>query len=263
MANCKVISVSNLKGGCGKTMTSASLSAGLAKQGKRVLCLDADPQHSLTVSFGVKEPEKLTNTLYTVMSNIINETDFDFTDGIINHSEGIDLLPTNSALAKMELALVQLIGRETVLKQYIEKMKPLYDFVVVDCAPTLDLLTVNALAAADNVIIPVVPKFLDAKGLELLLKSVAQIRRQINPTLEIGGILLTMVDKRANFTREIISLVETAYGGNIKIFGEHIPRSVRAAETSAHGVSIFTHDPNGKVAAAYQSLVREVESNAA
>ena len=128
----------------------------------------------------------------------------------------------------------------------------------MDTAPTLDLLTINALAAADSIVIPVCPKFLDAKGLELLLKSVAQIRRQINPTLEIGGILLTMVDRRSNFTREVISSIENAYGGKIKIFVESVPRSVRAAETSANGISIFRHDPNGKVAAAYRSLVEEV-----
>jgi chromosome partitioning protein len=142
-------------------------------------------------------------------------------------------------------------------------MKFLYDYVLLDTAPTLDLMAVNALAAADSVIIPVAPKYLDAKGLELLLKSIAQIRRSINPKLDICGILLTMVDRRANFTREIISLVENAYGGKIRIFGEHIPLSVRAAETSAKGISIFTHDPNGKVAAAYASLTEEVLSDAA
>jgi chromosome partitioning protein len=141
---------------------------------------------------------------------------------------------------------------------YIEKVKPLYDFIIVDCAPSLDLLTVNALAAADSIIIPVVPRYLDAKGMELLMKSIAQIRRQINPSLSIDGILLTMADRRANFTREIITLIENAYGGNIRIFKEHIPRSVRASESTARGVSIFTHDPNGKVAAAYTALTREV-----
>jgi len=259
----KTIALSNMKGGVGKTMTAASLGVGLARHGKSVLCIDADAQHSLTVSFGVPEPDKQTITLSTMMSNIISETDFDPMTGIIHHADGVDLLPSNNTLAGMEVALAGLIGRETVLRQYIEKVKPLYDYIILDCAPSLDLLTINALAAADSVIIPVVPRYLDAKGLELLLKSIAQIRRQINPTLTIGGILLTMVDKRANFTREIISLVENAYGDNIRIFGEHIPRSIRASESTAQGVSIFTHDPNGKVAAAYAALVREVLSDAA
>ncbi len=259
----KTIAVSNLKGGTSKTMTAASLGAGLARQGKRVLLLDDDSQHSLTVSFGVKEPDKQTVTLTTMMQAVINEADINPSAGIIHHADGVDLLPSNSSLAGMEIALAGQIGREMVLKQYIDIVKPLYDYVVVDCAPSLDLLTVNALAAADSVIIPVVPKFLDAKGLELLLKSVARIRKQINPALTISGILLTMVDRRANFTREIIALVESAYGGKIRIFGEHIPHSVRAAESTAKGVSIFRHDPNGKVAAAYAALTREVLSDAA
>jgi len=254
----KTIAVTNLKGGCGKTMTAASLSAGLAGQGKRVLCLDADPQHSLTVSFGVPEPEKLTASLTSVMSEIINETSGCFTAEPIRHAEGFDLLPSNSTLTSMELALAGVIGRETVLRQYIESVKSLYDYIIVDCAPTLNLLTINALAAADSVIIPVTPKFLDAKGLELLLRSIAQIRRQINKKIEISGILLTMVDRRSKFTREVISLVENTYGGSIRIFSEAIPNSVRAAESSASGKSIFRHDPNGKVAAAYSALVREV-----
>jgi len=254
----KTIFIGARKGGTGKTMTAASLGVGLAREGKRTLIIDADSQHSLTVSLGVKEPDKLTFTLTTVMTSIINETAFDPMTGIIHHSEGVDLLPANNSLTGIELALAPLIGRETVLRQYVDMVSPLYDFVLIDTAPALDLLTINALAASDSVLIPISPKFLDAKGLELLLKSIAQIRRQINPSLSIEGILLTMVDRRASHTREVIELVEKAYGGNIQIFGEHIPRSVRAAETSAKGMSIFTHDPKGKVAAAYQSLVREV-----
>ena len=254
----KTIFIGARKGGVGKTTTAASLGVGLARQGKKTLVIDTDSQHSLTISLGVKEPDKLPVTLTTVMNHIIAETDFNPTDGIIRHSDGVDLLPANSSLTGIELTLASLIGRETVLRQYIEKVKPLYDYILIDTPPTLDVLTVNALAAADSVIIPVVPKYLDAKGLELLLKSIAQVRRQINPNLSIGGILLTMVDRRANFTTEIINLVENAYGGSIRIFGEHIPRSVRAAESTAHGVSIFSYDPKGKVAAAYQSLVREV-----
>ena len=254
----KTIFVGARKGGVGKTMTAASLGFGLAKQGKRVLLLDCDSQHSLTVSMGVREPDKLTATLTSVMNEIINERDIDPTAGILHHSEGVDFLPANSGLTGIELALTQLLGREMVLRQYIEKVKDRYEYVIIDTAPSLDLLTVNALAAADSVIIPVCPKYLDALGLELLLKAVAQIKRQINPTLTIGGILMTIVDRRENLTREVILSIEQAYGNNIQIFGEHIPRSVKAAECSAQGVSIYSHDPNGKVAAAYSSLVGEV-----
>lgn len=256
----KTIFIGARKGGCGKTMTAASLGVGLARTGKKVLVIDADSQHSLTVSLGIREPDMLPFTLATAMTNIISEIDFDPAEGIIHHPEGVDLLPANNSLTGIELALAPLIGRECFLRQYIEKVRPLYDTILIDTAPTLDLLTINALAAADSVIIPIAPKFLDAKGLELLLKSIAQIRRQINPSLSIEGILLTMADRRALHTREVIALIESAYGGSIRIFSEYIPRSVRASESTAKGVSIFSHDPKGKVAAAYLSLVGEVLS---
>jgi chromosome partitioning protein len=259
----KTIFIGARKGGVGKTMTAASLGFGLAREGKKTLIIDMDSQHSLTVSLGVTEPNNLSVSLANVFNSIISETKFDPLEGIIRHSEGVDLLPANSSLTGIELALAPLIGRETVLRQYIEMVKPMYDCILLDTAPTLDLLTINALAAADNVIIPVTPKYLDAKGLELLLRSIAQIRRAINPNLEISGILLTMVDRRTNFTKDIIALVENAYGGKIHIFSEHIPHSVRAAETTAQGISIFSHDPSGRVAAAYAALTREVLSDAA
>jgi chromosome partitioning protein len=246
------------KGGVGKTTTTVSLGIGLAREGNRVLLIDADSQHSLTASLGVKEPDKLKATLASVISEIIDERDADPGAGILSHSEGVDFLPSNNSLTGIELALAPLIGRETILRQYVEQVKPVYDYILIDTAPTLDLLTINALAAADSVIIPVCPKYLDALGLEKLLKAVAQIRRQINPKLAVEGILLTMVDRRASHTRDIVSLVENAYGGNIRIYAEYIPRSVRVAEASADGVSIYIRDPRGKVAAAYESLVREV-----
>jgi chromosome partitioning protein len=257
----KTIAIASRKGGVGKTTTAVSLATGLAKQGKRVLALDLDPQGSMTVSFGVKEPDKLTATVGSVMTSIIDETDYDRVTGIVHHKEDADVLPANNSLSGVELALVQAMSRESVLRQYISEVKERYDYQIIDCSPNLGLLTLNALAAADSVIIPVCPRFLDAKGLESLLKTIAQIKRQINPNLTIDGILLTMVDRRATFTREVISTIENAYGGNINIFGEHIPRSVRVTEASASGVSIFTQDPNGKVAAAYSAIVKEVLSN--
>jgi chromosome partitioning protein len=254
----KTIAIASRKGGVGKTTTSVSLAAGLARSGKSVLVLDCDPQHSATISLGVKEPDKLANTLATEMLAIVNDTDTDPTAGIVHHKEGVDLLPSNNALSGVELVLVQSIGRESVLRQYVDKVRERYDYIVIDCNPNLGLLTLNALAASDSVVIPVVPKFLDAKGMESLLKTVAQVKRQINPTLAIGGILLTMVDRRANFTREIISLVKDTYGGKIRIYNEAIPRSVRVGEASASGGSIFSYDPKGKAAAAYSKLVEEV-----
>jgi len=256
----KVFVICNRKGGCGKSFTTASLGFALARQGKKVLCLDTDNQHSLTVSMGVKEPDKLPITIATVLADIINKKEIDPAAGIIHHDEGVDLMPANNSLTGIELVVAPLIGRETLIRKYLNKVKHLYDICLIDTSPTLDILSINALAAADSVIIPVTPKFLDAKGLELLLRSIADIREDINLNLDICGILMTMVDKRTNFTKEIISLIEQAYGEQIHIFNDHIPHSIRAAESSATGKSIFAHDPNGKVAQAYESLAQELLS---
>jgi len=254
----KVFVITNRKGGCGKSFTTASLGFALARQGKKVLCIDTDNQHSLTVSMGVSDPDALPVTITTVIKNIINKEEVDPTAGIIHHEEGVDLMPTNINLTGIELILAPLMGREVVLRKYLNKVKHLYDYCLIDTSPTLDILTINALAAADSAIIPVTPKFLDAKGLELLLRSIADVREDINPTLDICGILMTMVDKRTNFSKEIIGMIEEAYGKSIRIFKDHIPHSIRAAESSAKGMSIFKHDPNGKVAAAYESLAQEI-----
>ena len=253
-----VICLSNEKGGCGKSVTSASLGFGLARHGKKVLLIDADAQGSLTISLGNHQPDKLPVTLATVMGNIITETEFDPTFGILHHDEGVDLMPANIALTNVEISLVNEMGREFVLRQYIEMVRPLYEYIILDTSPSLGLLTINALAASNKVIIPVAPRYLDVKGLELLLKTISRIRKQINPNLEIGGVLLTMVDKRTRFTKEIIGMIEAAYGGKINIFKDSIPISVRAAETSAKGISIYAYDPRGKVATAYEAFVRGV-----
>ena len=257
-----VISIANQKGGVGKSLTAVSLSIGLAKEGKKVLIIDSDPQGSLTISLGVQKPESLSITLSTVYKDIISKTEYDPTAGIIHHSEGIDLLPSNISLSNIEISLVTVMSRETILRRYIETIRPQYDYIIVDTTPSLGLLTMNALAASDQVIIPVTAGYLDVKGMELLFKTIAQIQWEINPKLAISGILLTMIDRRYSFTKQIMGLVEKTYGGKIHIFSEIIPRSVRAAETSAEGISIFSYDPCGKVAAAYKALTMEVLESA-
>jgi chromosome partitioning protein len=220
----KTIAITNRKGGCGKSFTTSSLGVGLARRGKKVLLIDTDNQHSLTVSMGVAQPDKLPITLTSVISDIIAKKEgIDPKAGIIHHPESVDIMPANDSLTGIELALASTIGREVILKKYIDRVKPLYDYILLDTCPSLDLLTVNALAAADSVIIPVCPKFLDAKGLELLLTSIAQIREFINPSLDICGILMTMADKRTNLTKDIIRIIDEAYGGKIRIFKERIP----------------------------------------
>ena len=258
---CKVIVVGNQKGGVGKTTTTSNLGIGLAKRGKKVLLIDADAQGSLTASLGFQEPDKLDVSLATVMANIINEEDMEPDYGILKHCEGVDLMPGNIELSGLEVSLVNVMSRELVLRTYIEQQKERYDYILIDCMPSLGMITINAFASADSILIPVQAAYLPVKGLEQLIKTIGKVKRQINPKLEIEGILLTMVDNRTNYAKDISSLVIENYGSKVRIFENSIPMSVRAAEISAEGVSIYEHDPNGKVASAYQSLTEEVLAN--
>ena len=255
-----VIAIVNQKGGVTKTTTTANLGIGLAQEGKKVLVLDNDPQGSLSISLGYPQPDKLPMSMATVMEKIMNDKPYNPKDGILRHEEGVDLMPANIELSGVEVGLVNAISRESIVKQYLDGIKRDYDYVLIDCPPSLGMLTVNALTAADSVIIPVQSQYLSVKGLEQLLQTINKVRWQLNPKLKIDGILLTMVDSRTNFTKEISALLRGTYGGQLRVFKTEIPHSVRAAEISAEGMSIFKHDPKGKVAAAYAELTKEVLS---
>ena len=258
MSNCKVIALTNQKGGVGKTTTAVNLGVCLSKQGKKVLLVDADAQANLTMSLGYPRPDDLPISLATIMQDIIDDKPFDVQKGILHHSEGVDLLPSNIELSGLEVRLINAISRERVLTTCINEVKKNYDYVLIDCMPSLGMLTINALAAADSVVIPTQPHYLSAKGLELLLRSVSKVRRQINPHLRIDGILMTMVMPRTNISKEVTALVRSAYGQNIEVFDAQIPHSIRAVEATAEGKSIFAYDKGGKVAAAYEQFGKEV-----
>lgn len=255
----KVIALANQKGGTGKTTTTVNLGIGLASQGKKVLMVDADAQGNLTDSLGYQEPDNLPVSLATILTKIMVEEPYKADEGILHHTEGVDLMPGNIELSAIEVSLVNTMSRETVLRSYINTVKDKYDYILIDCMPSLGMLTINALAAADSVIIPVQAHYLPAKGMTQLLQTIARVRRQINPKLTIDGVLLTMVDNRTNFAKDISFILRRDYGDKLRVFQTEIPLSIRAAETSAEGKSIYMHDPYGIAAKAYQAFTKEVQ----
>ena len=227
-------------------------------QGKKVLLIDADPQGDLTTCLGWQDTDNLGITLATKLTDVINETMNDPTVGILHHDEGVDLIPANLELSAMEFNLVNAMSRETALRNYLSEVKEKYDYILIDCMPSLGMVTINALSAADSVIIPVQAQYLPAKGMTQLVQTISRVKKRINPGLKIDGMLLTLVDSRTNLAKSTVEALRENFGSQIKMYRTYIPIAVKAAETSSKGKSIFAYEPGSTVSKAYTEFTKEV-----
>ena len=253
----KTIAIANQKGGVGKTTSCMNLGTALAERGKRILLVDADAQGNLTSALGIERPDTLTQSLADLLLEAINGEEPDVHRVIRRHEEGVDFIPGNIMLASLERVLNDTMARETLLRRVLGEVKDKYDYIFIDCQPALGVLTVNALVAADSVLVPVQAHFFSVQGLQELFKTIGIARRTLNPQLAIEGVLFTFMQK-TRFNQEVVVAVRESYGGQIPIFGNMIPQSIRAAESTAEGHSIFRHDPKGKIAQAYGEVAKEV-----
>ncbi len=258
MSECRTIAIANQKGGVGKTTTAFSLGVALSKEGKNVLLIDADPQGDLTTYMGVYDQDNLPITISTLIERTINDKEVNAEEAILHHNEGVDLIPSNINLSMTEVNLFNAMCRENAMRNSLKELKEKYDYIIIDCMPSLSMITTNALATADEVIIPVQSQYLSAKGMGNLLNTISKVKAYINNDLTVGGILLTLVDRRTNLPKTIKSEIEENYGNIVKIYDTQIPIAIKTAESTSRGKSIFAYDKNSSVALAYSQFAKEV-----
>ena len=255
----KVIAVANQKGGVGKTTTTVNLGIALARAGKKVLLIDADAQGNLSMCLGIKNPDELPVTLSSELRDYLEGKPYDIRNIIFENEEGVDFVPCNIELSALEIPIFSATRREYIFETLLSGIKDEYEYILIDCSPSLGMLTVNAFTVADSVLIPVQAEYLSAKGLEHLLQTIDMVKTNLlNPSLDVEGVLMTMIDARTTINREVISAVEKEYEDVINIFKTRVPKSVKATECSVVGKSIFSYSPRSKAAKAYSELAKEV-----
>lgn len=257
-SNCNVIVIANQKGGVGKTTTTENVGIGLAKEGKKVLLIDFDPQADLSASLGIRNSDNMDHTICEALNGIIQDIPINYDDLIIHHDENVDIIPSNIELADFELKLVSVMSRERILDMTLEPLRKKYDVILIDCPPSLGMLTINALSSADKVLIPVQAQYLPAKGMTKLLGTISKVQHQINPRISVLGVAITLANMQTNLGKSTVDTLRENFGQHINVFDTVIPIGVKAAEATVVGKSVYEHAKDSNVAKAYENLTKEI-----